>query len=126
MAGRWTMATIQFVFAVTPAIIYWFAGQRSSAARSRSAPWSRSRRCRRGCCSRSSRCSARGADIEASLALFDRIFEYIDLPIDIVEAEHPVELDPSRVVGEVRFEGVSFRYGDVGGRAATDGTVDGA
>ena len=27
MAGRWTMATIQFVFAVTPAIIYWFAGQ---------------------------------------------------------------------------------------------------
>ena len=52
-----------------------------------------------------------GADIEASLALFDRIFEYIDLPIDIVEAEHPVELDPARVVGEVRFEGVSFRYG---------------
>ncbi len=28
MAGRWTMATIQFVFSVTPAIIYWFAGQK--------------------------------------------------------------------------------------------------
>ena len=36
-----------------------------------------------------------GADVEASLALFDRIFEYIDLPIDIVEAEHPVVLDPA-------------------------------
>jgi ATP-binding cassette subfamily B protein len=48
--------------------------------------------------------------MEASLALFDRVFEYLDLPIDIVEAEHPVELDPARVVGEVRFEGVSFRY----------------
>ena len=27
MAGRWMMATIQFTFAVQPAIIYWLAGQ---------------------------------------------------------------------------------------------------
>ena len=33
-----------------------------------------------------------GADVEASLALFDRIFEYLDLPVDIVEAPDPVEL----------------------------------
>ena len=57
MAGRWMMATIQFTFAVQPAIIYWLAGQSSSASRSRSARSSRSRRCRPGCCSRSSRCS---------------------------------------------------------------------
>ncbi len=52
-----------------------------------------------------------GADMEASLALFDRIFEYLDLPVDIVEAEHPVELRPDELLGEVRFENVSFRYG---------------
>jgi ATP-binding cassette subfamily B protein len=46
------------------------------------------------------------------MALFDRIFEYLDLPVDIVEAEHPVELRPAELLGEVRFEGVSFRYGD--------------
>ena len=51
-----------------------------------------------------------GADVEASLALFDRIFEYLDLPVDIVEAEHPVQLRAEEVLGEVRFEDVSFRY----------------
>src|SRR6202007_174289 len=50
------------------------------------------------------------ADMQTSLALFDRIFEYLDLPVDIVEKEHPVELRPDEVLGEVRFEGVSFRY----------------
>ena len=51
-----------------------------------------------------------GADVEASLALFDRIFEYLDLPVDIVEASNPVELRADEVLGEVRFEDVSFRY----------------
>jgi ATP-binding cassette subfamily B protein len=58
-----------------------------------------------------------GADMEASLALFDRIFEYLDLPIDIVEAENPVELRPAEVLGEVRLENVSFRYGTKDGDA---------
>ena len=39
-----------------------------------------------------------GADVEASLALFDRIFEYLDLPIDIVEAPDPVTLRPEEVL----------------------------
>jgi len=51
-----------------------------------------------------------GADMEASLALFDRIFEYLDLPVDIVEAENPVQLRTDEVLGEVRFENVSFHY----------------
>ncbi|HET9094521.1 MAG TPA: ABC transporter ATP-binding protein [Solirubrobacteraceae bacterium] len=115
MAGRWTMATIQFVFSVTPAIIYWFAGQRFAFVGGASITI--------GTVVAFTTLQTRllfpiqsllgaGTDIEASLALFDRIFEYLDLPIDIVEAEHAVELDPSRVVGEVRFEGVSFRYVD--------------
>src|SRR5437763_148818 len=52
-----------------------------------------------------------GADVEASLALFDRIFEYLDLPIDIVEARNPVRLRAEEVLGEVRFEAVWFSYG---------------
>jgi ATP-binding cassette subfamily B protein len=51
-----------------------------------------------------------GADVEASLALFDRIFEYLDLPIDIVERQDPVQLRPRELLGEVRFEHVSFSY----------------
>jgi ATP-binding cassette, subfamily B, bacterial len=55
-----------------------------------------------------------GADIEASLALFDRIFEYLDLPVDIVEAADPVTLRPEEVLGEVRLHDVSFRYAEAG------------
>jgi ATP-binding cassette subfamily B protein len=124
MAGRWTMGTIQFVFSVTPAIIYWFAGQSFVAGSGAHA-----RAITIGTVVAFTTLQTRllfpiqsllsaGTDIEASLALFDRIFEYLDLPVDIVEAENPVALDPSGVVGEVRFEGVSFRYADVTGPSA--------
>ena len=47
-------------------------------------------------------------DIQTSTALFDRVFEYLDLPVDIEPGTR--ELDDVR--GEVRFDGVWFRYGD--------------
>ena len=53
-------------------------------------------------------------EIQGSLALFDRIFEYLDLPIDIHESPAASVLDPERVLGEVRFEHISFRYGGDG------------
>ncbi len=56
MAGRWVMASIQMSFAIMPALVYWFAGQTlDRRRRSRSAPSSLSRRCRRGCSGRSGR-----------------------------------------------------------------------
>ena len=111
MAGRWVMSTIQMTFAIQPAIVYWLAGQ-SFLGHSISI----------GTVVAFTTLQTRllfpiqsllgvGADVEASMALFDRIFEYLDLPIEIVEAEHPVVLAPERVLGEIRFEGVSFRYG---------------
>src|SRR5829696_800515 len=42
------------------------------------------------------------------MALFDRVFEYLDLPVEIVERADAVDLGDVR--GNVRFEGVSFRY----------------
>jgi ATP-binding cassette subfamily B protein len=110
MAGRWMMATIQFTFAAQPAVIYWLAGQ-SFVGRSISI----------GTVVAFTTLQTRllfpiqsllgvQADLEASLALFDRIFEYLDLPVDIIEAPEPVELRPDELLGEVRFEGVWFRY----------------
>ena len=60
MAGRWMMATIQTTFAVMPAPSTGSAGSHSRTARTRSRcrRWSPSRPCRRGCSSRSARCSA--------------------------------------------------------------------
>ncbi|HEX2057882.1 MAG TPA: ABC transporter ATP-binding protein [Actinomycetota bacterium] len=49
-------------------------------------------------------------EIQSSLALFDRIFEYLDLEHEIVDHDGAIELDPAEVHGEVRFEDVWFRY----------------
>ncbi len=112
MAGRWLMATIQFAFAAQPAIIYWLAGQ-SFVGQSISI----------GTVVAFTTLQTRllfpiqsllsvQADLSASLALFDRIFEYLDLPVDIVEAPRPVSLPISEVVGNVAFEDVWFEYGE--------------
>jgi ATP-binding cassette subfamily B protein len=112
MAGRWMMATIQLVFTAIPAVIYWLAGQHGLGSPGVGTVVAFTTLQTRLLFPIVSLLGV-GADVEASLALFDRIFEYMDLPIDIVEAPDPVELDPARVVGEVRFEGVSFRYSEV-------------
>ena len=49
-----------------------------------------------------------GVDIQTSTALFDRVFEYLDLEVDI----EPGTRDALDVRGEVHFDGVWFRYGD--------------
>lgn len=48
--------------------------------------------------------------ISASLALFTRVFEYIDAPITIDDRPGAVVLDPRAVRGEVRFTGIDFAY----------------
>jgi len=112
MAGRWLMATIQLTFAVQPAIIYWLAGQRFIGGSITIGTVVAFTTLQTRLLFPIQSLLGVGADMEASLALFDRIFEYMDLPIDIVEAEHPVELRPEEMLGEVRFEGVSFKYTD--------------
>jgi ATP-binding cassette subfamily B protein len=113
MAGRWVMSTIQMVFAIQPALVYWIAGQsfvHGGHAISIGTVVAFTQLQTRLLFPIQSLLST-GADVEASLALFDRIFEYLDLPIDIVESPHPVRLRPKEVLGEVRLEHVSFRYG---------------
>jgi ATP-binding cassette subfamily B protein len=48
--------------------------------------------------------------IQSSLALFERIFEYLDLPHEIVDAPDAVDLPPERVKGAISLRNVSFRY----------------
>jgi ATP-binding cassette subfamily B protein len=59
-------------------------------------------------------------DVQSSLALFDRIFEYLDLPVDIVEGTRELE----DVRGDVRIEHVWFRYGDTDTWALQDVDLD--
>jgi ATP-binding cassette subfamily B protein len=49
-------------------------------------------------------------EIQGALALFDRIFEYLEMDHEITDAPEAVELEPATMRGEVRFDRVSFRY----------------
>ncbi|MGH2381901.1 MAG: ABC transporter ATP-binding protein, partial [Candidatus Limnocylindria bacterium] len=49
-------------------------------------------------------------EIQGALALFDRIFEYLEMDHEITDAPGAVDLAPSSMRGEVRFDDVSFRY----------------
>jgi ATP-binding cassette subfamily B protein len=110
MAGRWMMATIQFTFAAQPAVIYWLAGQSFIGSTISIGTVVAFTTLQTRLLFPIQSLLSVQADMEASLALFDRIFEYLDMPVDIVESEHPMKLRPSELLGEVRFEDVSFRY----------------
>jgi ATP-binding cassette subfamily B protein len=50
------------------------------------------------------------SDVQTSMALFDRIFEYLDMDHDIADAADAVPLPPEQVRGRVQFSDVWFRY----------------
>lgn len=49
-------------------------------------------------------------EIQSALALFDRIFEYLDLEREITDHDGAIELKPNEVTGHARFNDVWFRY----------------
>lgn len=70
-----------------------------------------------------------GVQVQSSLALFERIFEYLDLPHDITDAPNALELPLHRVRGAISVRHVSFRYPTGNGsapgpRALTDLTLN--
>ena len=104
MAGRWTMASIQTSFAVMPALVYLFAGLSPTAVSIGTVVAFTTLQTRLFFPISSLLNVA--VDVQTSTALFDRVFEYLDLPVDI----HPGTRELGAVAGEVRFEDVSFRY----------------
>ena len=94
MAGRWLMSTIQMTFAIQPAIVYWLAGQSFVGAISIGTVVAFTTLQTRLLFPIQSLLGV-GPEIESSLALFDRIFEYLDLPVDIVEAPRPRRAAPA-------------------------------
>src|SRR5216117_1109605 len=111
MAGRWVMASIQTSFAIMPAAVYWFGGLLLAGGSSIvSIPMLVA------FTTLQTRLffpvgSLLGVslDVQTSLALFDRIFEYLDQPIDIEEKPDALAVGEA---GDVVFDQVWFRYGE--------------
>ncbi|MGW0943172.1 ABC transporter ATP-binding protein [Streptomyces sp. NPDC002623] len=115
MAGRWRMAVIGIVMSAMPAFIYWTAGVTLQLGGPDVSLGTIVAfvSLQQGLFRPAVSLLSTGVQIQTSLALFQRIFEYLDLPIDITERENPVHLD--QIKGEIRFEDVDFRYEDKGG-----------
>ena len=111
MAGRWVMASIQTSFAIMPAAVYWFGGLLlASGSNALSIPLLVA------FTTLQTRLffpigSLLGVslDVQTSLALFDRIFEYLDQPVDI--DEKPDAILEGRP-GDVVYDHVWFGYGE--------------
>ncbi|GAA2582441.1 ABC transporter ATP-binding protein [Actinomadura fulvescens] len=110
MAGRWRQSTIGIVMSAMPAVIYLAAGLTSSNGK----PFISI-----GTLVAFTTLQASlfrpmvmllqtGVEVQSSMALFGRIFEYLDLRPDIEEPAKPTPL--TKVRGEVRFENVGFSY----------------
>ena len=108
MAGRWMMASIQMSFAIMPALVYWFAGQSFIGGVTLGTVVAFTTLQTRLFWPVGSLLNVQ-LDAQTSLALFDRVFEYLDQPVEIIEREDAVDLPPCR--GDVAFDDVWFRYG---------------
>lgn len=112
MVGRYFFALVQAFFAIAPALIY-FVGGREIIGGSTTLTI--------GGIVAFTTLQARlfmplgqllsvNVDIQGSLALFDRVFEYLDLESEIVDKPGALALDPATIQGRVEYDQVSFRY----------------
>ncbi|WP_125615897.1 ABC transporter ATP-binding protein [Specibacter cremeus] len=108
LAGRWRMATMTIIFAAIPALIYLAAGLPGAGM---SIGTLVAFTALQGTIFRPVMGLLDvGVQWVTAMALFSRIFEYLDLAPGITAPANPVPLDPARVRGDVRFEGVGFAY----------------
>jgi ATP-binding cassette subfamily B protein len=113
MVGRWFFMIIGTIFSITPAFVYWLAGW-LTIQNDPTAPTI-------GDIVAFTTLQSRlffpmgqllniQVEIQGALALFDRIFEYLEMDPEIVDAPDAIELAPTAVRGRVAFRDVSFRY----------------
>ena len=114
MAGRWRQSTIQIVMSSMPAVIYWVTGLtgRGDHMAISIGTLVAFTTLQQSLFRPTVQLLSTGVDMQSSLELFGRIFEYLDLPVDIAEPSRPALMGPVR--GEVRLHDVGFRYAGTG------------
>ncbi len=120
MVGRWFFAFISTFFSITPALVYLLAGYMAFGP---GRPPMNGKQLADvvGTLVAFTTLQSRlyfpigqllnvQVQLQGAFALFDRIFEYLDMPLDITDKPGAVPLDPATVSGDVRFNDVTFRY----------------
>jgi ATP-binding cassette, subfamily B, bacterial len=110
LAGRWRMASLSVIFAAIPAIIYLAAGLPPAAGTISIGTLIAFTTLQNNLFRPLTGLLNTGVSVISSLALFARIFEYLDLPVEVGDPTHPVKVDPAQATGHVRIENVTFTY----------------
>ena len=110
LAGRWRMAWLSIIFAAIPAIIYLSAGLPMTAGMMTIGTLIAFTSLQSALFRPLTGLLNTSVSVISSLALFARIFEYLDLPVEIDDPVDPVAVDLDAVRGHVRVEGVGFQY----------------
>ncbi len=110
LAGRWRMASLSIIFAAIPAIIYLAAGLPVTAGAMTIGTLVAFTTLQNSLFRPLTGLLNTSVSVISSLALFARIFEYLDLPVDVDDPARPAEIAPARITGHVRLEDVSFTY----------------
>ena len=110
LAGRWRMASMSIVFAAIPAIIYLSAGLPFTSGAMTIGTLVAFTALQAGLFRPLMGLLGVGVTLTSSLALFARIFEYLDLPVDVDDPADPVRIDPAHIRGHLRFDDVTFTY----------------
>jgi ATP-binding cassette subfamily B protein len=110
LAGRWRMAVMSVIFAAIPALIYLAAGLPATSGGMTIGTLVAFTALQANLFRPLMGVLNVGVQITASLALFSRIFEYLDLPVTMTDPARPVAVDPAVADGEVSIDGVWFGY----------------
>jgi ATP-binding cassette subfamily B protein len=110
LAGRWRMATTSVIFAAIPAVIYLVAGLPVNEGAMSIGTLVAFTALQAGLFRPLTGLLNVGVSVISSLALFQRVFAYLDLPVEVADPVHPVRIDPATVRGAVRVEDVTFAY----------------
>jgi ATP-binding cassette subfamily B protein len=110
LAGRWRMASMSIIFAAVPAVIYLAAGLPVTAGAMTIGTLVAFTTLQNSLFRPLTGLLNTGVSVVSSLALFARIFEYLDLPVDVDDPAHPVEIVPEVMTGHVRLQDISFTY----------------
>jgi ATP-binding cassette, subfamily B, bacterial len=124
LAGRWRMASMSIIFAAIPAVIYLAAGLPVTSGALTIGTLIAFTTLQNGLFRPLTGLLNTSVSVISSLALFARIFEYLDLPIDVPEPAHPVAVDPAKAVGHLRFDNVGFSYPGADRPALSDISLD--
>jgi ATP-binding cassette subfamily B protein len=110
LAGRWRMASLSIIFAAIPAIIYLAAGLPVTAGTVSIGTLIAFTTLQNSLFRPITGLLGTSVSVISSLALFARIFEYLDLPVEVDEPARPASIDVDTVTGHVSFENVGFTY----------------